>query len=228
MAHESSLMAQEFLLMTYGLTHFEPEIHLPIVKNKPNDPGIRQMCDALRRLMREAARESLMLIDCGDAHELADSALGEIRTEDDVQKFRRENLGEVGQYLNSHRNMLPISRLILPVVTSEEAKVARTSALLVALFALAGGTITFLFAPARAPIMLILAIALFIYAVYPAFSLWWAWFDTLGRMYYREYGPLSIFREPTLKEALEVSGAFSVRPLSLRLAVVVCAVLVLN
>ncbi|KIM81492.1 hypothetical protein PILCRDRAFT_8563 [Piloderma croceum F 1598] len=190
-AHESALMAQEFLLMTYGITHFEPEIHLPIVKNNPDDPGIRQMCDALRRLMQEAA------------------PLGEIRTGEDVQKFRRENLGEV-------------------VVTSEEAKVARISALQVALFALSGATITFLFAPARTPIMFILAVALFIYVVYPACSLWWAWFDTLGRRYYREYGPLSIFRKPTLKEALEVSGAFSVRPLSLRLAVVVCAVLVLN
>lgn len=76
--------------------------------------------------------------------------------------------------------------------------------------------------------MLVLAIVLFVYAVYPAFCLWWAWFDTLGRRYYREYGPLSIFREPTLKEALEVSGAFRVRLLSLRLAVVVCAALVLK
>jgi hypothetical protein len=61
MAHESALMAQEFLLMTYGLTHFEPEIHLPIAKNNPDDPGIRQMCDALRRLMREAASESFIV-----------------------------------------------------------------------------------------------------------------------------------------------------------------------
>jgi len=52
--------AQEFLLMNYGITHFHPETHLPIVKQKPNDPGIREMCEGLRRLMEIAARQCFM------------------------------------------------------------------------------------------------------------------------------------------------------------------------
>jgi hypothetical protein len=59
MAHEHALIAQEFLLMNYGITHFEPETHLPIMMERPDDAGLREMCDALRHLMQEAARVSL-------------------------------------------------------------------------------------------------------------------------------------------------------------------------
>jgi hypothetical protein len=58
MAHEAALVAQEFLLMNYGITHFDPETHLPIVRERPNDPDLRQMCNSLRLLMRDAACES--------------------------------------------------------------------------------------------------------------------------------------------------------------------------
>jgi hypothetical protein len=144
-----------------------------------------------------------------------------------MQKFRRENLGEVGQFLDSNVNF--IARLnFSSVVTTEDAKAARKSAVLVALFSIVGAGITYLFAPTRTFILAALFAALFAYASYPVICLWWTWFDTLGRKYYREYGPLSTFREPTLKEALEESDVSRVRSLGLRLVVVVCAVVVLN
>ena len=56
-AHELDLRAQELLLMSYGLTHFDPETHLPIARLKPDDPDIREKCNALRLIMHLAARE---------------------------------------------------------------------------------------------------------------------------------------------------------------------------
>jgi hypothetical protein len=60
MAHEGALVAQEFLLMNYGITHFEPEpeTDLPIMRENPDDPGLREMSDTLRQLMQDAACES--------------------------------------------------------------------------------------------------------------------------------------------------------------------------
>lgn len=51
--------AQDFLLTRYGITDFEPETHLPSVRERPHDPDNRVYCDALRSLMRTAARELL-------------------------------------------------------------------------------------------------------------------------------------------------------------------------
>lgn len=51
--------AQDFLLTKYGITHFEPETHLPSVREKPNTPDNRVYCDALRKMMKTAARECL-------------------------------------------------------------------------------------------------------------------------------------------------------------------------
>src|ERR1700729_1496327 len=118
-------------------------------------------------------------------------ALGEIHTREDVQKFKRLNLGEVGQCLNINANscQVHVSPLVLTV---EEANVAQKSTLLVALMSIAGAVIICLFAPTHMPILFTLSIVLFVYASYPIFGLWWARFVTLGRKYYKEYGPLSI------------------------------------
>jgi hypothetical protein len=51
--------AQDYLMKTYGITHFEPETYLPTVRERPNDPDNRAYCDELRKMMRFAARECL-------------------------------------------------------------------------------------------------------------------------------------------------------------------------
>lgn len=154
-------------------------------------------------------------------------ALGEIRTEEDVERFRQAVLGEVGQYIFSILDLNLIHNFFPSVVTAEEAKSARKSALLVALFSITGAALTSLFAPARPPTLLAPYIALFVYTLYPVYGLWKISFDILKQRYHTEYGPLSILRQPTMKEALEVSDMFRVRSLGLRLFIVACAVLVL-
>lgn len=114
-----------------------------------------------------------------------------------------------------------------PAITAEEAKAARKAAFLVALFSLAGTAITLLFAPGRPPILFPPCVALFFYTLYPALNLWKNSFEAVKRKYDMEYGQLGILRQPTLKEALEVSHAFRVRSLALHLFTVVCAVLAL-
>jgi hypothetical protein len=52
-----ALEAQEFLLVNYGITHFDPETYLPIMKLKPNDPVIQGMWNSLRQVMKITACE---------------------------------------------------------------------------------------------------------------------------------------------------------------------------
>ena len=52
-------LAQDYLMKTYGISHFEPETYLPAVRTRkrPYDPDIRVYCDELRKLMQDTARE---------------------------------------------------------------------------------------------------------------------------------------------------------------------------
>src|ERR1700735_2746746 len=107
-------------------------------------------------------------------------ALGEIRTKEYVQKFRQDNLGEIGQYFSSSVGTHPSSHP-QPVMMTEEAKSARRSAFLVVLFSIVGAAITCVFTPMQTFILATLSIALFVYAVYPVFGLCLVRFDTLAR-----------------------------------------------
>ena len=49
-AHRHALSAREFMMMTYGFTHFDPETYLPSAK------GDQIYCETIREMQRFAER----------------------------------------------------------------------------------------------------------------------------------------------------------------------------